>query len=43
MIGDRVVYFFCYKQYLKFYNHVVRYIAALYVFLNYKEITVDIV
>jgi len=43
MIENRVVYFFYYKPYLKLYNHAVCCIAALYVFLHYKQIAKDIV
>jgi len=42
MIGERVVYFFFYKQYLKLYNDTIWCVAALYVFLNYKQVVKNI-
>jgi len=37
MIGDRMVYFFNYKQYLKLYDHALGCISAFCVFLNYEQ------
>jgi len=43
MIGDRVVYFFFYNQYLKLYNGAIWFCAARYVLLNYEQIAKSIV